>query len=915
MAIVNENKYEYLKLGPVTGYENFIISSFNSISKKDEHNSKTYKIDISYFTIEFEIFICELKKLYYVNSLKKNLFNSDNINYDLVSNRNIVNFEYILNYISEVIKNNNKFNKFIVSDYYNIKKMNKIQTKFEVNINDLKKIHDIIEDNTISKQYNVPKELVFGKEQIFKLVTDEIVKFNRNMTFKHYIIPDNNNPYSLFVRFIFENKKIKSKLDIIKKKFNFDFIEIKLDINNILYPFYPIKLEFRRPKTSLEFLHSVLNMESLKISNWNPTISLNNFLIELGKEFENKIIDHIDVESKLNSEQFAFSQIEYDLVNFSVVSQSKMSNDLSIDLKFNKIDISKKNKNDDKYWKSGVGYGTNDRSGKMKWNIESYILEKDNSRNKILDLLKKNILNIKNYDNFNLVLKSSIPNYINNFLKSSNILVINKNLNILNTIMIFLSFLISKEYNISEINDNKLKDIIEKSSDKKIEYNKEELNLINSVYSSIKDLSVEISTFLKNEKLFTNIDENLKNNYNQISTIYNWLSKNTTLKIDDNDLQKDFKNIKEEYNSMVVKNIFGNMELNNRHRYYDDSSNKGNVYSPKTMMRIGSELSTLKNSLPTSWDTSIIVRVPEDNMTKISFVIIGPIDTPYHNGVFEFHLKFPQDYPNSPPKVLLETTGGGSVRFNPNLYNSGKVCLSLLGTWNGDASESWTSLSTLLQVMLSIQSLILVEEPYWNEPGWEKSMNTTTGQKKCEDYTDRVRLDNLKWAINNTIKNPPVEYKDFIINHFLLKRKELCEVTEKWVNESSKRKDEMNNARTEMIKLLNDLDDNNKKDVSEKTNDTKAELKSNDLSSENFKFNEELKLSKYDIKETIKKIKMSIKKKFNEDNELNDISIDVDMNIDDLKKAVGDFNKLLEKNPDLCEDFKKISEFVNDKKK
>ena len=119
------------------------------------------------------------------------------------------------------------------------------------------------------------------------------------------------------------------------------------------------------------------------------------FLIELGKEFENKIIDHIDVESKLNSNEFAFSQIEYDLVNFSVVSDSKISNDLSIDLKFNKIDISKKNENDDKYWKSGVGYGTNDRSGKMKWNIESYILEKDNSRNKIFDLFKKNILNIK----------------------------------------------------------------------------------------------------------------------------------------------------------------------------------------------------------------------------------------------------------------------------------------------------------------------------------------------------------------------------------------------------------------------------------------------------------------------------------------------------------------------------------------
>ena len=30
-------------------------------------------------------------------------------------------------------------------------------------------------------------------------------------------------------------------------------------------------------------------------------------------------------------------------------------------------------------------------------------------------------------------------------------------------------------------------------------------------------------------------------------------------------------------------------------------------------------------------------------------------------------------------QVNFQTTGGGSVRFNPNLYNCGKVCLSLLG--------------------------------------------------------------------------------------------------------------------------------------------------------------------------------------------------------------------------------------------
>ena len=849
MAIVNENNYNYLKLGPIMHYENFIITDFKSISKKDDNeDSEIYKIQLSYNSNDFEIFINEIKKFFYVNCLSKNKFNCDSLNYELIYNRNLVDFEYIINNISQEIKKNLKYNEIVLTDNFNIKKMNKVQTKYELNINELRKKHDSICDNSISKQYNVPKELIFSKEQIFKLVTDEIIKFNRNMSFKHYIIPEDNNPYSLFVRYVFDDENIKKKLNIIKKKYNFDFIEIKVDINNVLHPFYPIKLDFKRPKTSLEFLHSILNMESLKISNWNPTISLDCFLLELGKEIESKIVDHIDTESELNSEKFAFTQIEYDLVNFSVVTGSKTNHNLSIDLKFNKINLQKKNQNDDKYWKSGVGYGTNDRSGKAQWNIESYILEKDNSRNKIFNLLKKNILNIDSKDYLDLVLKSSIPNYINNFLKSSNILVINKNLDILNVIMVFLSFLVSKEYNVKELNNEKLNDIIKKSNDKKIDYNDQDLKLINSVYSNIKNLSDEINTFLKNENLLTNIDGNLKDNYNQISTIYDWLSKKNTLKISDDVEQKDFKNIKEEYNSMVLKNIFGNMELTNRHRYYDDNSKKGKVYSPKTMMRIGSELSTLKNSLPTSWDTSIIVRVPEDNMTKISFVIVGPVDTPYHNGVFEFHLKFPEDYPESPPKVLLETTGGGSVRFNPNLYNSGKVCLSLLGTWSGDASESWTSLSTLLQVLLSIQSLILVEEPYWNEPGWEKSMNTTSGKKKCEDYTDRVRLDNIKWAINNTIKHPPSEYKDFIINHFLLKRKELCEVTEKWVNESSKRKEEMNNARTEMIKLLNDLNDDNKKVDSKKSDDLNEKLKSD---GDNSKIKKELK--KNEITDSIKK--------------------------------------------------------------
>ena len=50
-------------------------------------------------------------------------------------------------------------------------------------------------------------------------------------------------------------------------------------------------------------------------------------------------------------------------------------------------------------------------------------------------------------------------------------------------------------------------------------------------------------------------------------------------------------------------------------------------------------------------------------------------------------------------QVVFRTTGNGTVRFNPNLYSDGKVCLSLLGTWEGAQGEKWSAeTSTILQV-------------------------------------------------------------------------------------------------------------------------------------------------------------------------------------------------------------------------
>ena len=44
-----------------------------------------------------------------------------------------------------------------------------------------------------------------------------------------------------------------------------------------------------------------------------------------------------------------------------------------------------------------------------------------------------------------------------------------------------------------------------------------------------------------------------------------------------------------------------------------------------------------------------------------------------------------------------------------------QVCLSLLGTWTGKGTEQWTKASNLLQLFISIQSLVLNSTPYYNE--------------------------------------------------------------------------------------------------------------------------------------------------------------------------------------------------------
>lgn len=75
------------------------------------------------------------------------------------------------------------------------------------------------------------------------------------------------------------------------------------------------------------------------------------------------------------------------------------------------------------------------------------------------------------------------------------------------------------------------------------------------------------------------------------------------------------------------------------------------------MGRLSKEVKILSKNLPCSKGGSIFVVMDDDYMTSFRALLSGPIDTPYCYGLYEFSIELPQDFPNSPPVVLIETTG------------------------------------------------------------------------------------------------------------------------------------------------------------------------------------------------------------------------------------------------------------------
>ncbi|XP_051129286.1 putative ubiquitin-conjugating enzyme E2 39 [Andrographis paniculata] len=211
----------------------------------------------------------------------------------------------------------------------------------------------------------------------------------------------------------------------------------------------------------------------------------------------------------------------------------------------------------------------------------------------------------------------------------------------------------------------------------------------------------------------------------------------------------------------VVKEVSDHHFTNDKSRKKQKKSFSYNGKYPQFYTKIMREWKILEKNLP----ESIYVQVYETSIDLIRAAIIGPPGTPYHDGLYFFDIFLPMEYPEMPPKVHYHSYG---YNLNPNLYSRGFVCLSLINTWRGDNVEKWRkNQSTLLQLLVSIQGLVLNDKPYFNEPGREVGISSDDPKwiKRCQSYNESVFVLACR-TMARTLRKPPENFEAIVAQHF-----------------------------------------------------------------------------------------------------------------------------------------------------
>lgn len=126
-----------------------------------------------------------------------------------------------------------------------------------------------------------------------------------------------------------------------------------------------------------------------------------------------------------------------------------------------------------------------------------------------------------------------------------------------------------------------------------------------------------------------------------------------------------------------------------------------------------------------------------DDLFTWRCTIIGPSGGPYEGGMFPAEVKFPDDFPNSPPTMRFLCP-----MWHPNIdAETGKVCISILHQPGKDPheyelqQERWLPVHTIESIVVSVISML-------DDPNPESPLNVAAARDwntNRQEYNKKVR--------------------------------------------------------------------------------------------------------------------------------------------------------------------------------
>jgi ubiquitin-protein ligase len=119
------------------------------------------------------------------------------------------------------------------------------------------------------------------------------------------------------------------------------------------------------------------------------------------------------------------------------------------------------------------------------------------------------------------------------------------------------------------------------------------------------------------------------------------------------------------------------------------------------------------------------------NMFKWKALMRAPKNSPYDGYLYQFEIEFPNDYPNSAPKVYCKTD-----MYHMNISTEGRVCVS-------SVKDEWGKAKNISTVLLSI--FIIFSKPNPGSP--YRGDIAKLYSENIQEYERRVKEHCAKYAL------------------------------------------------------------------------------------------------------------------------------------------------------------------------